>query len=279
MKVKRIEITKICLIFTFLLVSHGPLLAQTTVKKIDGSKAKEESVKWSSEIVTTYASSLNKTDSIDYSSSADFEATLSALFKETKFSLTASATKELTNQRELNLNNASLAAARSLYKFNDQWSSAASVKVTIPLSEAAKDYQRQITGVSLTPSLKWKSDFGLSLGYAPNAQVNFHKYKNSVTGSSNYQYVLGNSLSATYLTSAGLYAYASAGYSRLTTYRGNSKDSYKFLQLIGYPVGKYDFAIGHVIGGSPLAANGIETDVRLFDSRSSTVFGMLTVSF
>src|SRR5690606_5806433 len=156
--------------------------------------------------------------------------------------------KELTNQRELGVSNAYIGAARSLYRFNDQFTLRGDTKITLPFSEASKDYQRQITGLSVTPSLGWKSDFGLSLSYSVSGTANFHKYKTAMTGASNYQYVASNSLSATYQFASGLYLYANASYSRLFTYHNNTKDSYKFMQIVGYPIDNFDLAIGHVMG-------------------------------
>jgi len=204
--------------------------------------------------------------------------TLAATYAGTKFYVNTSATKALTGERQLDMNNVYLGASRTLYKFDDQWTLSGGLKVTIPTSEASKDYQRQITGVNVAPKLAWK-DGGLNISYAPSATVNFHEYKTSYTGASNYQYVLSNALSAVYQFGSGLYLYGQAQYSRLISYDRNTKDSYRFMQIVGYPVGDFDLAIGHMLGGSPLATNGIENEVRFFDSRDSTVFGMVTVSF
>ena len=280
MKLKRIDITKICLFSTLLLVSPASLWAQTSVKKIDNKSSKESDIKWSGEFGTTYSSNLYRSGSINKSTGADFDATVAATYSGTKYSLNATATKALTGERQLDLNNAFLGAARSLYKFNDSLSLSGTARVTIPLSEASKDYQRQITGVSLAPKLTWKSDFGLSAAYSASGLVNFHQYETSLTGASNYQYVIGNAVALTYEFGSGIYAYANATYSKLITYQGNTRDSYRFIQMLGGPIAKnVDLGIGHVLGGSPLAANGIETDIRFFDSRDSTVFGMLTISF
>ncbi len=279
MKLKRIEIAKLCLVSALVLVSATSAEAQTVVKKLDTTGKKENVVKFSSEFVGTYSSGLQKVDAVDYSSTFDFEATLAATVRETKLYVSTGVSKELTNQREAGISNAYIGATRSLYKFNDQFSLSGDAKVTLPFSEASKDYQRQITGISVTPSLSWKSDFGLSLRYSFSGVTNFHKYKTAMTGASNYQYVASNAIAATYQFASGLYLYANASYSRLFTYHNNTKDSYKFMQIVGYPIDNFDLAVGHVMGGTPLAANGIETDVRFFDSRDSVIFGMLTVSF
>lgn len=278
MKVKHIEMTKLCLISTLMVVSAVSTAKETSVQSLSAS-TKASEIKWSAEVGTTYSSGLQKVDAIDYSSSADIEASLAATIDGTKYSFSSSVTKELTKQRELHLNNAYLGAARSLYKFNDEFALSGSLKLTLPLSEAAKDYQRLRTSIAATPTISWKNNQGLSLSYSPTAQVSFHEFKTSKTGASNYQYVAGNTLAATYSFVSGLYVYANASYSRLFSYDGNTKDSYRFTQLIGYPIDNFDLSFGHVMGGSPLAANGIETEVRLFDSRDSTIFGVLSVSF
>lgn len=250
----------------------------TSVQNLSTHKAQEDSLKWSGEFATTYSSDLHKVNSVEHSSGADFDATLSATYAATKYYINTSVSKALTGERQLDMNNVYLGASRTLYKFDDQWTLSGGLKVTIPTSEASKDYQRQITGVNVAPKISWKNG-GLNLSYGPSATVNFHKYKTSLTGASNYQYVLSNSLSAVYQFDSGLYLYGQAQYSRLVSYNGNTKDSYRFMQMVGHPVGEFDLAIGHMLGGSPLATNGIENEVRFFDSRDSTVFGMLTVSF
>lgn len=278
MEVKRIDITKIGLACALVAVSSLSHAQSTSVQKLNTKKAGEDSIKWSSEFVTTYSSNLYKVGATESSSGADFDATLAATYAGTKFYVNTSVTKALTGQRDLSMNNVYLGAARTLYKFDEQWTLSGGMKVTIPTSEASKDYQRQITGVNVAPKISWKNG-GLNLSYAPSATVNFHEYETSLTGASNYQYVLSNSLSAVYQFESGLYLYGQALYSRLFTYERNTKDSYRFMQMVGYPVGQFDLALGHMLGGSPLATNGIETEVRFFDSRDSTVFGMLTVSF
>ncbi len=279
MKVKLIEMTKLCLFSSLLVVSSTSLWAQTSVNQIDNlGNAKSDEVTWSSDITMTYSSNLNKPDSVNFASAADFEGTMAAVFKGTRFALTTSITKNLTGEREANMNNASISAARSLYKFNKELSLSGSTSVLIPFSESSRDYQKQITGISVATPLIWRSN-AWRLSYSPSLRKNFHETKTSLTGASNYEYILGNSVSALYQFSIGAYAQASASYSRLYTYRNNQRDNYRFTQVIGYPIDNFDIAIGHVLGGSPLAVNGVETDIRFFDSRDSTVFGMLTVSF
>ncbi len=277
MKVKLIEMTKLCLFLSLLAVSSNPLWAQTSVNQLDNISSKNDVI-FNSLITTTYSTNLNKPDSVNFSNSMDLDAELAAIYKGIRFSLSTGMTKNLTGERRTLLNNASLGAVKNLYSFNKNWSILGSSRLVIPLSEAARDFQKQITGVSVATPIVWRNS-SWRISYGPSVVTNFHQTQTALNGTSNFQYILGQSLSILHFKSNGFYAMANSSYSRLISYQGNTLDNYRFTQLVGYSIGMYDFAVGHVMGGSPLAPNGVETDIRFFDSRDSTLFGMLTVLF
>ena len=280
MNVKRIEIAKISLFCALSLVSSGLVLAQTSVKKVDSKKAEvEEAAKFSGSATTYINSGLQKLDSAQSSQSADFALALRLATEDISFGLSSSISKELTGQREFTFNNVGLSAAKSLWKSEKDLSVSGKLSLTLPFSERSKDYQKLITGVGVSTPVVYRATDSITLAYIPNLGVNFHSAKVAINGSSNYQYTLTNTLNADFALSDRFTLSALGQYSRLITYRGNSKDVYKLEQSLSYDLSPYTVAIGHSLGGTPLAANGVETEVKVFDSNQSTVYAQFGISF
>ncbi|MFX3675853.1 MAG: hypothetical protein ACN6I6_02360 [bacterium] len=280
MNVKRIEIAKISLFCALSLVSHQLVLAQTSVKKVDSKKAEiKESAKFSGSATTYINSGLQKFDSVQSSQSADFALALRLATENISFGLNSSMSKGLTGERDFTFNNVALSAAKSLWKSEKDLSVSGKLSLTLPFSERSKDYQKLITGVATSVPVVYKATDSITLAYIPTVGVNFHRAEVALNGSSNYQYTVTNTLNADFALSDRFTFSALGQYSRLITYRGNTRDAYKFEQSLSYDFSPYTVAIGHSMGGTPLAANGIETEVKLFDSNQSTVYGQFGISF
>lgn len=279
MEVKRIEITKLCLACALLVVSPLSHSAQTSVQTLSTEAANEEAFKLSGSLTTYVSTGLQRRDSVNASTSSDAELALRLKISDFTYGFDGSVSKELTGQREMTLNNAALSAGTTIFKPNDDFSISAKLSATLPLSERSKDYQHQITGIGLSTGFKYQATEDLTISYTPRATLNFHEFKIAEDGTSNYQYTLANTLSFDYALSESFTLSAMAKYSRLTSYAGNSKDKYDFDQSISYDFAPYSVAIGHSIGKSPLAANGVETEIKLFDSNDSTIYGQFGFSF
>ncbi len=280
MNAKRIEIAKISLYCALSLVSLQLVQAQTSVKKVDSKKTEiKETAKFSGSATTYINSGLQKLDSVRSSQSTDFALALRLATEDISFGLSSSVSKELTGEREFTFNNVGLSAATSLWKNEKDLSVSGKLSVTLPFSERSKDYQKLITGLAASAPVVYKATNSITLAYIPTVGVNFHSTEIALNGSSNYQYTVTNTLNADFALSDRFTFSALGQYSRLITYQGNTRDAYKFEQSLSYDFSPYSVAVGHSMGGTPLAANGIETEVKLFDSNQSTVYGQFGISF
>lgn len=110
--------------------------------------------------------------------------------------------------------------------------------------------------------------------------MNFHEFKTSLTGKSNTQYSLSQSAAFSYNV-ADLFGISLTGaYARSFTYNGNSKDFYSLGQSISFaPTDATEIVVGHSIGGNPLSANGIDSDIEIFNSRDSSVYAGFSFTY
>jgi len=64
------------------------------------------------------------------------------------------------------------------------------------------------------------------------------------------------------------------------TYRGNQSDSFDMYQELSFPVTKkLTVAVGHDNTGDVLKPNGTDSNVELFNPRSSTIYTYLSVDW
>ena len=74
------------------------------------------------------------------------------------------------------------------------------------------------------------------------------------------------------ISDAAYFAF-NGSYARSLTYLGNEKDSYSFSSAFGYsPTPNSSIEVGHANGGSPLATNGKDIEIEVFNSRDSSVY-------
>ena len=159
-----------------------------------------------------------------------------------------------------------------------------SLTASLPTSETAKDYQKMITALTASPSFSLVGkELGLKnvgISYKPSATVYFHEYTTALYGSSNKQYALSNKLSLSYSLSDQLALFGAGTYGRTITDKGNASDFYSFVAGGSYsPTAKTNISTGIAQGGSPLAPNGYETDIDLYDARSASMFFSLGVTY
>ena len=232
---------------------------------------------WSVSLGAALNTSLHKNTDLDKQLSSDFSIGPSYKFSNgIRIGTSLSGSKDLLNERKWTWNNSYLSISKSLADLSGVKISGIAL-VYIPLSEYSKEYQKLRTGVMVAPSFSYNlSSIGLeriSLKYVPALTRYFHKYTTSLTGGSNTQYSLSNRLGMNLTISDAAYFSVNGSYARSFTYLGNEKDSYSFSSALGYsPTPKSSVEIGHVNGGSPLAANGKEIEVEVFNNRDSSVY-------
>lgn len=190
--------------------------------------------------------------------------------------------KDLRGERKQYFNDAYFGATKTLYRY-----SAYSVSLLglgfVPLSEESRKNQHLQTSFMIAPT------FGVDMGpfgapglrftIRPSYRQNFHRYKSAMSGNSNNKNTIGLNLTATYQYSSWTFI-SRNNYNKSQTYRGNTRDTYRFEQAVSYLFHpRASFTFGHVNGGNPLAPNGIDTDVRVFNARTSQLYTSVSYTF
>lgn len=225
-------------------------------------------------------SSLHKTSDLDHSLSNEFSITPSVQLDDGyTFVAGLSGVKDLKGERKFDMGNGFIALSKSLRQF-DKLSISATASAVIPLAETTKDIQTLRTGIKLSPKFSYKATDNASISYSPGVKVNFHEFKTSLTGKSNTQYSLSQKAVFSYNVMDLFGISMDGAYSRSFTYNGNSKDFYSFGQSISFaPTDATGIEVGHSIGGNPLSANGIDSDINIFNSRESSVYAGFSFTY
>ncbi len=269
------KIKALCVTFIF---SFG------TTWAADSQISAKKSKNWSVSAEASLGTSMHHFDDPDKSISSDFSLTPTyKLGKGVSMFGSVSGNKDLKGEREWNWGNSALGISSGLGK-TEYISVSGSLTATLPTSEAAKDYQKLIVGLTATPKFALRTGkFGLKnfgISYAPSVTVNFHEYTTALYGASNKQYSLSNGLTLSYSVNDEISLFGVGKYGRSFTYQGNTSDFYSFVAGASYaPTAATSITAGVAQGGSPLAPNGYETEIDLYDARSASMFFSFGVAY
>lgn len=225
-------------------------------------------------------SNLLKSSTTDHTLDSDFNLSVSLKpAPDNAFTLSLGAVKDLKNEREFFWSDGSLSFSQRLYRTPD-YSVSGLLLAVLPMSKDSRENQGLRTGILLAPTIT--SGFtteSFVASFRPSVRYNIHRYRTSRVGGSNTEYALSARLTVSYSFTDLISASAVNTYTRNTTYYGNTKDAYSFIQSIDYQATpELALSIGHANGGSALAPNGVDTEINIYDDISSTVFFALTLS-
>ncbi|GAB4014963.1 MAG: hypothetical protein Fur0010_13550 [Bdellovibrio sp.] len=273
----RLKMVKYLIVKVVLLVSMGKLNAQTvSVATTGGEVAPTKSRPYAFSFGSTLNSNLYESD-VDHQVSNTFSLGASYNFEKAgKLSIAQLMDKDLKNDRLETWNDTVISFSRALYRFNDFTSLSGKISSSLPISKESRDNASLVTSTSISPVLALDlNNFikGISISYAPSFRRSFHQYKTKADGASNTSYSWAQRLIIDYSFSESFSLTLDQSYIRGYTYRGMSKDSFSFDQSLNYQMNsRVSWSLGHSIGGSALAVNGKDSNVRLFDEEASSVY-------
>jgi hypothetical protein len=191
--------------------------------------------------------------------------------------------KDLTGLKETHLIKSSLTARHKGTRLNPYLTLSPAVTVALPLTHNAVARESLITSVAVAPRIGFdltpagldtiNGFFDLSLSRG------FHRYETQTTGRSNTQWRLTPWLvvNVGFLTDFTLQL--SAVRATSWTYAGNSRGAFDLNEELSYAItSDVSVAIGHNNSGDVLAANGTDSNIGIYDERSSTVYTALSFS-
>jgi len=270
-----------------ILLASSNLMAQGTssAKKDEGVKTGAKPSKdWSISISNSTTSNLYKTDNPDHYADNITGISLGLKAGPGKLRLSGSIYKPLTDgERKEKAGDIGLSYGQKLGSINKFTTVSGALKMTLPVSENSRERSELTTAFTLSTPVSWDATQaglkGAYVSYAPFVKKNFHEYEIATTGASNREWIVGNSLGLGYSLTDWMSIDFSGSYSRSITYQGNSTDVYSLDQSVSFSLPKkMGLSLGHQIGGSPLAPNGRDTQIDLFDSKKATVYATLSIS-
>lgn len=231
---------------------------------------------------STLNSNLYKTSSTDHSLDSDVGATAVILLNNGgAVFLALAGNKDLKGERKFLMADTALGLSTPLYSEELVKISLSSTAI-LPTSKNSRENAHLQAGLSLAPKFTFiATDIpGLTIAVSPGFRYNLHKYNTALSGSSNTEMQGSAKLTLAYSFLEKWSLKADSTYIKRITYRGSESDVYQFLQELSYQFSNgLGLSLGHVNAGSPLAADGVTTDIDFFNERSSKVYTGIGFSF
>lgn len=155
------------------------------------------------------------------------------------------------------------------YKINDQLKTAHSISTVIPASEASKKVARLQSSVGISNGLSYENTI-LSISYALTLSRNFHEYNFNADGAANVEYRLGNSLEIR-IPITDKFSISTLGIYRIgRTYGGFERYAFESHSDLNYDfTDKLAMNLGTSNGGSALKANGVDSNIEVYNENTS----------
>lgn len=271
-------------ILLILLASSGSMAeTSTSAKKVKAVKSGAKTSKtWSIGLANTISTNLYKWDSVNHSASNITSLSLKNKIGDGRLSVSTSLNKPLTDgERKEKVGDFGVSYSHKSYSLNTFTSLRPSLKVALPFSESSKDADLRFA-TTASAVVSWDmTQLGLSkfsLAYIPLVKKNFHEYTAGLYGV-NREWTVGNILSLGYGVTNWMSLALEGGYLRNYTYGGTESDVWTFDAATSFVLPKkFGLSIGYSIGGTPLAPNGRDTEIDLFDTEKASVYATLSVS-
>lgn len=235
--------------------------------------------------VTEVSSSLHQFSDSRHSASASFWLAPSVRVSE-HYSLSGLfiLDKELTGEEKLSLRNAQLTARRTSISLSEELKFSPAATLILPLNEDARDRESLVLGIKLAPRLLFDLDaWGLSPvsgHFQTSVTRNLHQFKTSTTGASNREWSWSNWLKFDFAIWRQLTLSTSAIYSYLWTYEGNQTGQFELSEEIAWDFSNWlSVAVGHSNSGNAVKANGLNSNIDVFDAENSIVYGSLSFTY
>ena len=269
-----------CILLILLALSASPLASENqTTAELSDKKSQNGPLSFRFSLGSYIESSMHKlSDEVNGSLSNTTAMGLSFSHENgVKVGISLALDKDLRNDREENLRDIGVSVSKKLHTFSKTLSLSGILGTSIPSSENSQKGSSKLSSIRLTPVFSYDASYdvleNLSIIYRPSFAKQFHEFKTTTSGSSNTSYSASNRLIFAYSFNDKWSMAFDNNYIRSWKYNGQYNDLFSFDQSLSYSISdNFSTSIGHAIGGSALAVNGQESDVRLFDSEASAVY-------
>ncbi|MGE0616105.1 MAG: hypothetical protein AB7P04_10730 [Bacteriovoracia bacterium] len=211
---------------------------------------------------------------------ADLSATLNPTYRfSSAYTLGAVAVivQDLSDSRELRSQKTQIYLTRSEISLSPTLELNVTGSANIPLSRIERDNQQLITTLRIAPRLLftapeswgWEVSAFYDLGFARH----LHEYSTTLDGKANPRYSLSHRLNAVAPIYKKLAFETNFTFTTAWTYEGAIKNQFNWDQALSLGLSEHFTAsVGHTNSGSGLKANGVDSNISLYNPNSSSAF-------
>ena len=120
----------------------------------------------------------------------------------------------------------------------------------------------------------------LSMTYLPRITQSFHSREVATTGASNNEYVLSHLVAIDYGLPKNINLGVSLTYLSAQTYQGNIREQFYISEEVSWQINPtIGVALGHSNQGSVRAANGVDSNINIYDAQNSEIYSSVSYRF
>jgi len=228
-----------------------------------------------------FSTNLAELNSLENSSNLDLEISPQYTLN-SKQSITGSfsVSKELQGEQTLSLiNDAVIVFSQKGPAIGKNISSGISLQETIPLSKDSRERDSLLSSVTIRPGLSLKTKYG-NFGYKLGITRHLHAFTSTTYGKSNFKWGLGNSLSYGTQFTEKLGFSLSLSFNNAWTYLGALSQNFSGVEELSYDVSSAAaVSIGHRNAGSAIKADGVTSNLEIFNSNNSIIYTSFSYNF
>lgn len=191
--------------------------------------------------------------------------------------------KDLTQKQETKVKNAVLGLRHSALPMGKVFSFSPGISAVLPLNSDSRNRDSLIIGMQASPRVLFNLEpIGmdpLSGMLAVTGTRNVHSYRTALGGASNREWGLAPLFRLAAQVSRKLSISATTAYTYRWTYLGNRTDEFELSEDINWQWNEeIALGIGHSNSGSSVKADGVSSNVDVYDPQNSSVYASITVS-
>ncbi len=257
-----------------LLLSNSTLFAQdvqtstTTAPEVERSDSKKP---WSiAADLSTYSNTF-ASESVEAERGTSLDLTASVVVSPLlKLSLNAVVDKSFVGQQDTTMSDTGISLSIKGYEFNKNLASVHSVAGVVPTSETSREVARLKGAMSVTNGLSYAENWA-TLTYRLTVRRNFHEFNINADGAKNAEYSFANRLTAAVPLYKKLSMDLDFIFRDLITYDQNQRQNFAFSTGLNYELkNNLNVYISTSNEGSAVKANGRDSNISVFDDKSST---------
>ena len=260
--------------------------AQTTVSEVSTTQSQIKPDNISAEKIFSLSTSIEYSQKVEVEQNVERERgtdiNLVAGYKiNSLYSVNAKTgfTKELSGPQNTTMANTTLGAAVKGIQINPETITTHGLSVVLPTSEVSQKRDRLNTSISLANGISYKGEI-ISAKYTLGLTKNFHEFEQNAEGAFLTEYRITNGLDLSAALTEKFSISVSGLYRTSFTYTKDQKYSFAIDSDLNYDLTeKLATNLGVSNEGSALKDNGADTNINIYDGKSSVFRAGITYTY